>query len=259
MVGYYLAMYMMYVDESGDPGMVNSPGDHFVLSGIVMHERVWRDFVLNLVDFRRTLKAAYGLPIRTEIHSAEYIRKNVHGIQKFKRLAILRNCLDELAKRNDILITNVVVEKVGKAPDFDVFEFAWKTLFQRFENTLKYGNFPGAFRQDLGMVFTDATAGNKLLRLVRRMSVFNPVPNQSWMGLGFRNLPIVKIIEDPHGKDSRDSLIIQMADVCAYFLHQKFKPNGYIKKQGASRYFDRLKPVLNLRASGSDPLGVVVV
>jgi len=28
----------MYVDESGDPGLVGSPTEHFLLTGLVVHE-----------------------------------------------------------------------------------------------------------------------------------------------------------------------------------------------------------------------------
>lgn len=247
----------MYVDESGGTGLIGSPTTYFALSGIVIHERNWRQFMTALVNFKKTMRAVYGLPVRAEIHASEFIKSKVYGMPRHVRLAILRNALDELAKTPDISITSVIVNKATKAADFDVFEFAWKALFQRFENTLNYGNFPGKFQQDYGIVFTDATAGIKLLRLVRRMSVYNPVPNMG--GGGSRNLPILKIIEDPHGKDSKESLAVQMADVCAYFLHQRFKPNGYLRKQSATHYYDRLLPVLNLKASASDPLGIVLL
>jgi hypothetical protein len=85
------------------------------------------------------------------------------------RLAILRNTLDELAKMDFISITNVIVSKAGKSSAYDIFDAAWRTLFQRFENTMVHGNFPGAFKNDFGMVITDATAGTKLLRMVRKM------------------------------------------------------------------------------------------
>lgn len=248
-------MYLMYVDESGDTGLVGSPTSYFALSGIIVHERNWRQFMTALVNFKKTMRAVYGLPVRAEIHASEFIKSKVHGLPRHIRLAILRNALDELAKTPDISITSVIVDKSTKPAGFDVFDFAWKTLFQRFENTLKYGNFPGKFTQDYGIVFTDATAGTKLLRLVRKMSVYNPVPNLG--GGGFRDLPLLRIIEDPHGKDSKEALAVQMADVCAYFLHQRFKPNGYIRRQSASRYYDRLLPVLNVRASINDPLGIV--
>lgn len=208
-----------------------------------------------LLTFKRTMRAVHGLPVRAEIHASEFIKKPVHGLQRYVRLAILRNALDELAKIPDISITNVIVDKTTKAPGYNVFENAWRALFQRFENTLIYGNFPGAHQNDFGTVFTDATGGTQLVRLMRRMNVYNPILTMG--GGGYRMLPLSRIIEDPHGKDSAEALAIQMADVCAYFLHQRFKPNSYIRRQSARLYFDRLTPVLNLRASHISPLGIV--
>lgn len=248
-------MYLMYVDESGDTGLVNSPTDYFALSGIVVHEQRWRSFLDTLIKFKKAMRAAHGLLIRTEIHASEFINSPVDGLKRHVRLSILRNALDELAKISDISITNVIVSKAGKPDNYDVFGNAWRTLFQRFENTMCYGNFPGANSSDFGAVFTDDTGGRKLIRIMRRMNVYNPVPNMG--GDGYRNLPLVRIIEDPHGKDSADALAIQMADVCAYFLHQRFKPNSYIRRQKASRYFDRLAPVLNLKAKINGTLGIV--
>ena len=209
--GYVVCMYIMYVDESGDSGHANSPTDYFALSGIVVHEGEWRSFITKLVEFKKTMRAVYGLPVRAEIHASEFVRHKVHGIERHRRLSILRNTLDEIAKIPTVSVTNVIVDKRGKPRDLDIFEFAWKALFQRFENTLKYGNFPGGFKQDYGIVFTDATAGLKLLRLVRKMAVYNPVPSEGASGGGVRNLPIVRIIEDPHDKNSEESLPIQMA------------------------------------------------
>ena len=154
------------------------------------------------------MRSVYALPVRAEIHAAEFINGRVRAIggsliARQDKLAILRNALDEMAKTNVISITNVIVDntnKTGRTPAYDVFNAAWSILFQRFENTMVHGNFPGKFKDDYGMVITDATAGKKLLRMVRRMAVYNPVPNDPRFG-GFRNIPIVRIIEDPYGKD----------------------------------------------------------
>lgn len=158
----------MYVDESGDSGLIGSPTRYFMLSGIVVHESKWRAFLKTLITFKKTQRAVNGLPVRGEIHASEFINTRAFGLDKHIRLAILRNLIDELAKLSYISITNVVVDKQGKLPAYDVFNTAWGVLFQRFENTLVHGNFPGAFRDDHGMVITDATAGKKLSRLVRK-------------------------------------------------------------------------------------------
>jgi hypothetical protein len=257
----------MYVDESGDTGLSRSPTSYFALTGIIIHESRWRDFLDRLIAFRKTLRSVYALPVRAEIHAAEYINGRVHAVRgslipRQDKLAILRNALDELAKISFISITSVIVDKTNKAtrtPPYDVFNAAWSTLFQRFENTMVHGNFPGAFNDDYGMVITDATAGKKLLRMVRRMAVFNYVPNDPNYGGGPRNIPIVRIIEDPYGKDSAETLPVQMADVAAYFLHQRFKPNAYIQRERAQFYYDRLGPALNRRASRFSQLGIVTL
>lgn len=255
-------MYLMYVDESGDTGLNPlSPTTHFALSGLVVHESHWRDFLNQLIAFRKTLRSVYKLPLRTEIHAAEFIGGRVKAvgganIPRHDRLAILRNVLDELAKMDFISITNVIVDKRGKPPDYDVFDVAWGTLFQRFENTMQNGNFPGNFRRSYGMAITDATAGTKLARKVRKMAVINYIPSRFGAP---RNIPIVRLIEDPYGKNSRETLPIQMSDVAAYFLYQRHNPNSYLKRQRADRYFDRLGPVLNKRASTSSSLGIVML
>lgn len=260
-------MYLMYVDESGDTGLGLSPTSYFALSGLVVHESRWRDLLTQLIAFRKTMRSVYALPVRTEIHASEFISGRVRAIggrliARQEKLAILRNSLDELAKIDFISVTNVIVDKTnksGRTPPYDVFGCAWGTLFQRFENTMVYGNFPGNFRNDHGMIITDATAGKKLLRMVRRMAVYNPIPSDANLAAGFRNIPIVRIIEDPYGKDSKDTLPIQMADVAAYFLHQKFSPNAYVRRQSAGNYFARLLPVLNRRASRFNSFGIVVL
>jgi hypothetical protein len=256
-------MYIMYVDESGDTGMIRSPTRHFALSSLVVHERRWRELIDRLIAFRKTLRAAYGLPLRIEIHASEFIRHPpIPGMARHIRLAILRNLLDELAKIDFISITSVMILKAGKSPNTDIFTIAWQTLFQRFENTMQYGNFPGQFRSDFGIVITDNTDGMKLQKMVRRMAVYNPVPHMAsiyGMGSGYRNLPIIKIIEDPNMRDSKYSYLIQACDVVAYFLLQRFSPNNYIRSMNAQHYYDRLRPALNLRARTTNPLGIVVL
>ena len=250
-------MYLMYVDESGDPGNNTAQSDFFCLTGMVVHEIEWRNLIDASMRFRRTLKDVYGLPVRAEIHAVKFLRHSEFNIEKYKRLAILRNFLDELAKMNFISMTNVVVDKKGKPSDYDVFSSAWRILFQRFENTLTHGNFPGGYKRAFGTVFTDATNGEKLTGIMRKMSVHNPIPNS--MGIGYRNLPILRVIEDPSPRNSAHSLPIQACDVAAYFLHQSLKPNAYVKKSSAQNYFLRLDAILNKHASLKNPSGIVIL
>ena len=251
-------MYLMYVDESGDPGLVNSPSSYFILSGLVVHELKWKNLVDDLKSIRSDLKIKYGISMRDEMHASEFMNKR-HKLElkKHIRLHILKEMVERIALLNYISITNVCIDKQGKPSDYDVFTSAWQYLFQRFENTLTYKNFPGpANPQDCGIVFCDDTNGKKLQNLVRKMCVYNPVPNIG--GNGYRNLPVSMIIEDPNMRNSNGSFPIQCADLCAYMLYQYMSPNSYIKHKGAKGYFTKLNPILNVRASPKQPYGIVM-
>ncbi|MDB5813685.1 MAG: hypothetical protein JWN23_802 [Rhodocyclales bacterium] len=238
-------MYLMYVDESGDVGLVNSPTRYFVLVGLVLHELRWKQTLDELLAFRQELKKDLGLKLREEIHASPLLTRpgELARIPKHRRLEILRRFADKIASMPDLNLVCVTVDKNGKPPGYDVFEHAWQALIQRFENTLSHQNFAGPKNaDDRGMLFPDHTSDKKLNALLRKMRSYNPVPNQS--GNGYRNLLIRSVIEDANFRDSGLSYLIQAADVAAYLLYQSLSPSAYIKKKSGQNYFNRLSPVV---------------
>ena len=250
----------MYVDESGDSGMVNSPTRYFALTGLVVHELRWRESLNSLIAFRQRMKGAFGLKLREEIHAAAFINApgDVVRIKRNNRLTVLRMFADELGAMRDLNLINVIVDKQGKSVGYDVFGVAWKALLQRFENTILYRNFPGPSNPDeRGMVMPDFTDNKKLTQLVRQMRRFNPVPNAVVRGPGYRNLMLVRLIEDPSFRDSKDSYFVQACDLAAWLLYQSVQPSAYMRKNSGQNYWKRLHPILCLKASPRDPDGVV--
>ena len=69
--------------------------------------------------------------------------------------------------------------------------------------------------------------------------------------------PSEKLSKDPHGKNSAEALPVQMADVAAYFLYQRYAPGAFVRRKRADRYFDRLTPILNKWASRLNGMGIV--
>lgn len=257
-------MYLMYVDESGDPGTdPNSPTQYFILSSIVLHELRWIPLLDSLVDLRRYLRETKGLKLREEIHATALINRpgDLRRIKRHDRVDIMKQCIDWVASNHDISVTTICVNKNNRKQQDDVFEFAWKLLIQRFENTLSYNNFPGPRNpDDKGMVFPDNTDGEKLTKLMRRMRRYNPVPHKSGLNVaGYRNMNLQAIIEDPMLKESKKSFFTQIVDVVAYSARQLYETNNYMKKKGGHNFYKRLKPVLNTHASSSHPLGIVEV
>ena len=253
-------MYLMYVDESGDCGLHNSPTRYFVLCGIVLHELRWRTYLDELIAFRKELKAGFDLKIREEIHSSAMIGKpgTLARIPKHQRLEIIRRMADKLGSMQELSLISVVVDKQGKPADYDVFETAWQALIQRFENTLSHRNFPGPKNpDDRGMIFPDHTDDKKLVHLIRRMRAYNPIPHQATFGHGYRNLALHYVIEDANLRDSQHSFFVQAVDVCAFLLYQQCAPSAYFKKKSGQHYFTRLLPICCRVAAPSDPAGVV--
>lgn len=250
----------MYVDESGDVGMLNSQTRYFVLSGLVIHELRWKATLDYLLDFRKHIRDQFGLKLREEIHAADMINKpgELVRIKRHDRLTILRLFADSLAQIPDLNLINIVVDKEGKPPTYDPFEKAWKVLIQRFENTISARNFRGPANADeRGLLIPDATDNRKLTSLMRKMRYHNPIPNLPEHGAGTRNMLIQYVIEDPVMKDSANSLFIQAVDLTAYLLYQSLSPNQYMRKKSGQNFFNRLEPILCKAASRTDPMGIV--
>ena len=253
-------MYLMYVDESGDTGHDGSPTDHFVLTGFVVHETDWLDYLERLVAFRRRMGAAFGLPLRTELHASHLLTRPgaLVRIAKNDRLTIIRAFTNEIAQLAHTRCICVHVDKTTKDPGYDVFERAWTVLIQRFSTALACGGLPrGTGIGEKGMIFPDDTDQAKLKRLLGRMRRFSPIPNQVQFGAGYRDMPVDRIIEYPSFRDSAESYFIRVADLIAFLLYQEIAPSAYMRKTGGQSYFRRLAPLLLTQASSSDPPGIV--
>jgi hypothetical protein len=263
-------MYLMYVDESGDCGMPTdgSPCNLFCLSGLVVHKLRWHETLAELLRFRHWIKSKYRVYLDAEIHAAEMINKpskldpSLQRLRKHERLAIIRHFADKIATLADVSIINVVIDKRGKVPSKDeVFRWAWYSIFQRFENTIRCKNFPGSpLGNERGIVFPDNTDGGKLRRFMNDMRRTNLLKvRQAHGAFVYKNEPLRIIIEDPVMRDSRESYFIQAADCAAFLLKQSIEPSAYMKRRGGNAYFQRLGPVLCTHASRKDPQGQGVI
>lgn len=89
------------------------------------------------------------------------------------------------------------------------------------------------------------------------MRVRNPVADQPEPRNPDQSTPLQLVIEDPSFRNSKNSLLIQCADVCAYLLYQMVSPSRYMKQKSGQHYFARLAPILCHKATPLEPLGIV--
>lgn len=262
---YIASMYLTYVDESGDTGpIVASPTRYFIITAFIVHERDWLNVLDGLVAFRRDLKRRYGLLMNEEIHASVFVsgKPNLRSsASKYQRLLILKDCLYWLANQPAISVITIRCDKQHRAGlPSDIFEYTWRVLIQRIENTLKHRNFPSGFdvNDEKGLILSDNTQGQKVTKLLREMRRYNPIPNMIALGTGSRMIRLRSIIEDPVYRDSAFSYFHQIADVAAYFARQHYEPNRFIRRKGAKNYYTILQPIINRFATYANTWSKVV-
>jgi hypothetical protein len=250
-------MYILYVDESGDPGSWQGRADgnskHFILSGIIIPMVEWNGLFENIKGFRRQLRTDFGLAMRIELHASELIRIGsidaYRDIHKSDRLRILQRTARELPTLLPMArIINVCLDKMTSGVH-DVKETAWTRMLTRY-NTFLQKSVGGAS----GIVVADGIEDPHIRLLARKLHVYNPTPSHTG---GYYNYPLVQVLEDPFHRDSRNSYFTQIADVVAHLLYRREYPKGSLRKFGIERLFEQIEPLLLKEASKSDPLGVV--
>jgi len=259
-------MYIVYYDESGDDGVPGS-SKLFLLSAVALHHQNWHDTYSQLQSFRSLLKAQHRIPIRTEFHTRPFLlNKNPYrdlSLSDDERLLILDKWCEFLGNQSALMITNVAINKTAVPSEghYPVLDNAVTFSVQRIENTLK-NTAPG----EKFLIITDDGRIGAMRKTTRRIQKVNFIPSK--IDLRPYRQEISLMIEDPLPKKSAESYFIQVADLISYVVAthlartklQAALGNRLPKQLDDQRirsWMEKLKPVLNLKASTTDPYGIV--
>ena len=260
-------MYLAYYDESGDDGFPEYSSPLFALTCVYLRDEDWNDAFTQLRQFRRDLKAAYGLPVKTEFHTKQFLwNKKPYrefGLSEDERVEIVDLYCDAISKL-PVSIVNVVINKtIIRSRKYRVLDKALTYSIQRVENDLTKNDADNRF-----LLITDPGRIGKMSRTAREKRAINYIPSKIYVGQSYRQ-EIKLLIEDPLPKDSKSSFFIQTADLVAHvvYLHTLAKlgigsysprlPQALTPKK-AEEWLLRMIGSLNIDASGPDPYGVVV-
>ena len=259
-------MYLAYFDESGDDGYPFTSSPIFVLTTIYMNNRSWHDNYLKVYNFRKALKTKYKLPIKQEFHTKNFIQDKYpyHGLYSAStRLEIIKEFFD-IINTLDIKIINVAIikEKITFT-SYNVLENALKFAIQRIENDMKFSLLKKNF-----LIITDDGRVNKMTKISRSIQKINFIP--SHFGAASYREEIKYLIEDPLPKKSQNSYFIQFCDLISYisnlYVQRKYctpvkdwprRVLNVLSYGDEETLFTSIKGVLNLKASRSDPFGLV--
>ena len=236
-------MHLVYIDDSQDCPL-------YCFSALAVPADQWLTTFRAVKEWRRRLRDTDGIRVTKELHAWKFvsgrgdIAKRV--VPKGRRCQLFREALAFLAGLSHLRLFNCCREHRQ--------DWAFERLLNRINRTMQaWGS--------LAILICDEGKESDYTRLVRKMSVFNPIPSQYgvWQDTGraTKNIPIDRIIEDPFFKKSERSYFIQMSDFCAYALLRREKPVPSKTKYHLDSAFLQLEPICVKEASPRDPLGVI--
>jgi len=149
-----------------------------------------------------------------------------------------------------------------KNNNYNVLDTSLKYSVQRIENDIKAISNPN----DRFLIITDMGRVGKMRNTTRKVQKINYIPSK-YSEKSYRQ-EIKSLIEDPLPKDSKESYLIQLADLVSYIINlytiKNLEINNYSKRlrsfineELVKSWLEDIKPVLNLKASKSDEYGIV--
>jgi hypothetical protein len=221
-------MHLLFVDESGDPGLNRSPTGHFILAALLMEAGRWWEWNDARRQQRENMGILLGLRCEAELHAAEFLGgAKIHfGLLPWQRLRAARWVVNTIARQQG---GRLLVQVITKSADSDPLAESWAELIQA----------AAASCEGPIVILTDTTDGKKLARILH-------------------NLPEgrrLRIIERPLHMDSHDSALLQAVDLLAYLKRQSLRPNGLFKESSDARALLRtFTGLVQMKGAGSqDP------
>jgi len=205
-----------FVDESGDVGGIGSPTRHFVLVALVVEHASWAAVNAELCAMRERLLSRHGLRLDAEIHASEFLGGGqLHlglGItERFQRIHhVLKSAL---ALPGTSYVRACIDKSTCQGSPLDA---AWQQLSRE-------------IGEDVEVPRPHACPARGLIVLCDHHAAlpYRPTPDVT-KALGNAD----SLLELPLGRDSKDSLPLQLADLLAYLTRQSIAPNGYFAKSG---------------------------
>src|ERR1051326_131902 len=258
---------IFYVDESHDNRfyVVTAVAVPFLRHANNVWTITWEDHLHQAIQWRRTIKATYGIPTTKELHGVElasgrgHYFKGKYNFPKPRAGAVYRGILAAV----NFLPNASILSCVAKRPTFmfgnERLEAALHALFQRIRKQ--------CIARDVNAIVFFDQGHPEYRKLYRKAQVYLPTGSQfgGWpSGAQSVNLPLDMFTKDANEKNSRHCLFTQLADLVAYsaFLKIKSEQTALEPWQGQYSYgniYDSVpRALLNTRASAMTPRDAIV-
>ena len=207
-------MYIVYLDESGNPNGRNSGQDNFVLGGIAVHEGQIRSLSESLDAIQSRYFSDISVPIEfhaTEINSG---KNRFHRLTRPQRKNLMNdvyNTVSTIQYPRAILFATVMNISSVKSPDQAIRD-TFEDLVQRVNTFLVRMN--RADNPQKGLLIIDR-ATNTEAKYRTLISEFREAGTQyGYLG---------NIVDIPYFSQSDDTRLLQIADFCAYAVFRSYE------------------------------------
>lgn len=216
-------MHLIYVDESGDPGIAENsqykiketPSPYYIRTGLMIHDKKWQRINSSVKKF----KEEHKIPEWIELHATEilngkgpdrWFKKNFPN--KPDRIQILLDACC-LIKKLDVTLISVVLNKsdiYGKYTD-QISELSWEYLIERINLYLSNS------KDRLGMLISDTVQSGNFGGIEKKFRDFaKALYSQSMHVKEFH------FVENILFEPSESSNLLQLADIAAYSMGRMF-------------------------------------
>ena len=226
-------MHLLYVDESGDTGKAGSQTDTFVLSGLLIHHAEWHEAQAAVLRMRQRVWEKYGYPLHAEMHASEMLGRSPehYGLKRSLRIQSVLDAVEMIRLEQKLLPIRVIITKSQTTQD--IAQTAWTAMLNATKEHL-HSSQPHAQCRANGLAvicYDHRTA-----------------PSASWLQqirpqLSLENL----LIDEPFGRDSKQSAILQPCDLLAYLTKQANEPSMLFRQNHAQKILGRCQRIFDER------------
>ena len=214
-------MYLLYVDESGDP--LNADEKHFVMGGVAVFER--QIYFLNQA-FDEVQRLFFpNITEQVEFHASDIYRRNKepwHSLGKDKCQQIVDHVYRAISESHatGVVLFAVVIDRTPFTSEQAVFR-TFEELCNRFDLFLTRLHKEGNEQRGL-MILDDSRYEVRLKELLA-----------SYRKTGTRFGTIYNIPDTPVFTDSAATRMLQLADFCSWAVFRRYE-------RGDTNYLDKI-------------------
>jgi len=201
----------------------------------MVHHADWHITQAARNRMRRRLHDKYGYPPHAEMHASEMLGRSEehHGASRKQRIQAILHAVEMIRCERRLSPLRVIVEK--ELCRRDLVQTAWASLL----------------RAAKGLVATSqrhercSAAG-----LLVVCDDHRTAPSASWLSDIKTDLEIeTLLVDEPFGRDSTQSQMLQLCDLLAYLTKQQLEPNALFRRPHAQRILARCERLFQERGA----------